>query len=111
MCASCLRRGRFKRWKHLCKIPAIRHRPSHKSGGLCLSAFQAISERIVHLFHVCMQLCDVFGQKTFISRSLGLGDTDKARKTSAFCIWTSAAAGIGIARKIDMLAFAIAILV
>ncbi len=54
------------------------------------------------LFLVTTGLANLFGigGASLISRSLGLGDTDKARKTSAFCIWTSAAAaflyGVGI---------------
>lgn len=34
------------------------------------------------------------GGASLISRSLGVGDTDKVRKTSAFCIWTAAAAAL-----------------
>ena len=54
------------------------------------------------LFLVTTGLANLFGigGASLISRSLGLGDTDKARKTSAFCIWTSAAVaflyGVGI---------------
>ena len=54
------------------------------------------------LFLVTTGLANLFGigGASLISRSLGLGDTDKVRKTSAFCIWTSAAVaflyGIGI---------------
>ena len=54
------------------------------------------------LFLVTTGLANLFGigGASLISRSLGLGDTAKARKTSAFCIWTSAAVaflyGVGI---------------
>ena len=45
------------------------------------------------LFLVTTGLANLFGigGASLISRSLGLSDTDKARKTSAFCIWTSVA--------------------
>ena len=48
------------------------------------------------LFLVTTGLANLFGigGASLISRSLGLGDTDKARKTSAFCIWTSAAVAL-----------------
>ena len=48
------------------------------------------------LFLVTTGLANLFGigGASLISRSLGLGDTEKARKTSAFCIWTSAAAAL-----------------
>ena len=48
------------------------------------------------LFLVTTGLANLFGigGASLISRSLGLGDTEKARKTSAFCIWTSAAVAL-----------------
>ena len=48
------------------------------------------------LFLVTTGLANLFGigGASLISRSLGLGDTEKARKTSAFCIWTSSAAAL-----------------
>ena len=54
------------------------------------------------LFLVTTGLANLFGigGASLISRSLGLGNADKARKTSSFCIWTSAAVaflyGLGI---------------
>ena len=46
------------------------------------------------LFLLTTGLANLFGigGASLISRSLGLGDNDKARRVSAFCIWTSAAA-------------------
>ncbi len=48
------------------------------------------------LFLVTTGLANLFGigGASLISRSLGHGDTEKARKTSAFCIWTSAAVAL-----------------
>lgn len=48
------------------------------------------------LFLVTTDLANLFGigGASLISRSLGHGDTEKARKTSAFCIWTSAAVAL-----------------
>ena len=48
------------------------------------------------LFLVTTGLANLFGigGASLISRSLGLGDTEKARKTSAFCIWTSSATAL-----------------
>lgn len=46
------------------------------------------------LFLLTTGMANLFGigGASLISRSLGVGDTEKARKTSAFCIWTAAAA-------------------
>ena len=48
------------------------------------------------LFLLTTGLANLFGigGASLISRSLGLGDTEKARKASAFCIWTSAGAAL-----------------
>ena len=48
------------------------------------------------LFLLTTGLANLFGigGASLISRSLGLGDAEKARKTSAFCIWTAAAAAL-----------------
>ncbi len=48
------------------------------------------------LFLVTTGLANLFGigGASLISRSLGVGDTDKARRTSAFCIWTAAAVAL-----------------
>ncbi len=48
------------------------------------------------LFLVTTGLANLFGigGASLISRSLGLGDIEKARKTSAFCIWTSSATAL-----------------
>lgn len=48
------------------------------------------------LFLATTGLANLFGigGASLISRSLGRGDPDKARRTSAFCIWTSAAAAL-----------------
>ena len=54
------------------------------------------------LFLVTTGIANLFGigGASLISRSLGLGNTDKARRASAFCIWTAAAVallyGLGI---------------
>ena len=61
------------------------------AASLCLPVF-LVTTGLANLFGI--------GGASLISRSLGLGDTDKARRTSAFCIWTSAAVaflyGVGI---------------
>lgn len=48
------------------------------------------------LFLLTTGMANLFGigGASLISRSLGLGDAEKARKTSAFCIWTSAAVAL-----------------
>ncbi len=48
------------------------------------------------LFLLTTGLANLFGigGASLISRSLGLGDTEKVKRTSAFCIWTSAAAAL-----------------
>ena len=61
------------------------------AASLCLPLF-LLTTGIANLFGI--------GGASLISRSLGIGDTQKARRTSAFCIWTSAAValiyGVGI---------------
>ena len=48
------------------------------------------------LFLLTTGMANLFGigGASLISRSLGLGDAEKARKTSAFCIWTAAAVAL-----------------
>ena len=48
------------------------------------------------LFLLTTGMANLFGigGASLISRSLGLGDGEKARSTSAFCIWTAAAAAL-----------------
>lgn len=53
------------------------------AASLCLPLFMATTG-LANLFGI--------GGASLVSRSLGLGDTDKARQTSAFCLWTAAAA-------------------
>lgn len=55
------------------------------AASLCLPVF-LLTTGLANLFGI--------GGASLISRSLGVGDTDKARRTSAFCIWTAAAAGL-----------------
>ena len=48
------------------------------------------------LFILTTGLANLFGigGASLISRSLGLGDKEKARRASAFCVWTAAAAAL-----------------
>ncbi len=61
------------------------------------------------LFLVTTGLANLFGigGASLIARSLGLGDTDKARRTSAFCIWTSVAVAFLYGLAISLLRGAI----
>ncbi len=62
----------------------------------------AASTIALPLFMLLTGIANLFGigGSSLFSRSLGAGDSEKARKTAAFCIWTGAAAAIvyGVAR-------------
>ncbi len=55
------------------------------AASLCLPLF-LLTTGMANLFGI--------GGASLISRSLGLGDGEKARKTSAFCVWTAAAVAL-----------------
>ena len=55
------------------------------AASLCLPLF-LLTTGLANLFGI--------GGASLVSRSLGLGDTEKVRKVSAFCIWTAAAAAL-----------------
>ncbi len=55
------------------------------AASLCMPLF-LVTTGVANLFGI--------GGASLISRSLGVGDTDKVRKTSAFCIWTAAATAL-----------------
>ncbi len=56
----------------------------------------AVASLCLPLFLLTTGLANLFGigGASLVSRSLGLGDRKRARSTSAFCIWTSAAAAL-----------------
>ena len=55
------------------------------AASLCLPLF-LLTTGMANLFGI--------GGASLISRSLGLGDGEEARKTSAFCVWTAAAVAL-----------------